>query len=155
VAIEISGNSQALRSQQLAQGDVTTNQRQLLLFSDPELTRLYMKSLYEPSELTLEDLHRVTYYLVSRVETLSKCYVTYSEGTTTRNDWEDCLKFAPNYLGGRFARVWWGFIKETDYNHLPEFVAEVDAALEDPKVAVLRDEAWFVRLQQVVQEAGF
>ena len=77
-----------------------------------------MKSLYQPSELTLEELRRITYYLGSRVDALWRCHSNYAGGATTLNDWEECISYAPMYLGGRFARVWWDFIKTADYSQI-------------------------------------
>ena len=128
LVIEIRANTQAVRSQEISQGEAFERQRQLLLATDPVLTPIYMKSLYEPSALTLEEIHRVTYYLVSRVDTLRRCYQTFNDEVTTREDWEDCRHFAPMYLGSQFGRVWWDLVKETDYNQDPDFVADVDRA---------------------------
>jgi hypothetical protein len=79
-------NTEAVRSQELAQGEAFERERQLLLASDPVFVPVYMKSLYEPSSMTLEDIHRVTHYLVSRVDALRRCYQSYSDGITERKD---------------------------------------------------------------------
>ena len=48
LAIEINGNTEALRAQELANLNSINRQRQLLMASEPEMQDMYVKSLYSP-----------------------------------------------------------------------------------------------------------
>ena len=151
LAIEINGNTAAVRAQELAVTESITRERQMLLATNPSLRSLLIKSLYSPSELTTDDLLGITAYLMARVETLRQSRRSFVAGTISEEDWEDDLHFAPIYLGGSFARVWWGVAKD-DFSHDPDFIADVDRVLASP--SVVPDDAWYEELERALAQSG-
>lgn len=152
LAIEIRGNTQALRSQEIAQDNAFNREFQLLLATDPILMPVIMKTYYEPSALTFEELHRVTYYLVARADNLRNCFRSYKDGLINEADWDDCRNSAPVYLGGDFSRVWWDYIKSTDYKDDLEFVSEIDEVLDSSNMVT--NDQWFLNFQKHVENSN-
>jgi len=148
LAIEIRGNTVAVRSQELG---CLFEQDQALLFAtvDPDTRRPYVKSLYQPEELTLEELQGMTALLAVRMAILERIFQAYQDGVARPADWEDRLNSVPIYLGSSFGRVWWDHIK-ADYAHRPDFVNAIDDALETSVIAP--DDEWLLDLQNCVRD---
>ena len=62
LAIEINDNTVAVRAQELGAQREQGHERQLAML-DEDVRTFYVKSLYNPAELTLEELQGMTAYL--------------------------------------------------------------------------------------------
>jgi len=147
LAIEIRHNTSAVRAQEL--GDLqsqTQERREMMLTSD--LPKIYMKSLYSPSELTIEEIYRMNGLVNYRIDHLMRAYRTYQDGILTAEDWESQVRNVPVYLDSAIGRLTWDQLKE-DYALYPEFVAAVDGALQEG--ILVPDHEYYLELQKKIR----
>jgi hypothetical protein len=147
LAVEISDNTAAVRAQELGALQEQTQERRLALLSK-DLRELYIKSLYSPAELTLDELLAINTILTYRVTVLNRYYRAYSDGIIQQEDWESVLLEVPIFLGSSFGRLFWDEIK-ADYPHEPDFVDDMTRALSSS--AVIPDDEYFINLQERVR----
>ncbi|MEM1434893.1 MAG: hypothetical protein AAGG11_12605 [Pseudomonadota bacterium] len=131
LVVEIRGNSQSLRAQEvaiIAQQDVD---RQLLLL-DPDARADYAKALFDPAGLTQEELFGASMYLEYRTSTLQSVFSSVQDGILTEADWESYASSAHIWLGSPFGRRWWEFTKDA-WAAFPgqEFVDTIDESLKE------------------------
>ncbi len=128
LAIEIRGNTTALRIQVMDNAAAAAGERQLLTATSPELRDLYVKALFNPEELTLADAWGVSAYFNHRLDLIQTQYFRYTDGATTRADWEDIKLQATYVFGTATGQKYWNAVR-ADYSYIPEFVAAIDAEL--------------------------
>jgi hypothetical protein len=150
LAIEIRGNTVAMRSQEIG-SLFEQDQAFLTTTTERDMGALYVKSLYRLEELTMEELQRLTSLLSTRMNILRRINQAYEDGVARREDWEERVNAVPIYLGTPFGRVWWEHIK-ADYAETPDFVEAVDAALRNS--TIVPDDAWLLTLEQDVRNLG-
>jgi len=147
LAVEISENTAAVRAQELGAQRQENQDRQLAMLG-ADTREFYVKSLYNPAELTLVELQGMTAYLSYRVGSLERAYQSYLDGIIRPADWERRLYDIPIYLGTSFGRLWWNLGKN-DYTNRPEFVSAVDQAIEAGPV--VPDDQFLLQLQARAQ----
>ena len=150
LAVEISGNTAAIRQQEV--GALLDQEQALLMATTSEdLAALYVKSLYNPSELSRIELQRITGLLATRASILLRVFSAYTNGIATEEQRMSQLNSVPIYFGTRFGRVWWGLYRG-DYTENPAFVAAIDGALETSRI--VPDDAWLLELERLTQQVG-
>jgi hypothetical protein len=150
LALEIRGNTVASRSQEI--GSLFEQDQALLATTiEASMSELYVKSLYQPADLTLVELQRITAYLSTRMNILRRVNDAYLNGIARREDWERRVNAVPIYLGSPFGLLWWSHIK-ADYAESPDFVEAIEAALNgSPTVP---DDEWLLDFEKDVRALG-
>lgn len=135
LVVEIRGNTLSTRTQELASITDRVQERQLALF-DPDLRRAYVKALFSPEELTVDEMLGASIYMSYRINTAYRAYVSTDTGLLLEEDWQTFLTDIPLYLGSRFGRNWWSRSKNDfrDGNRGNDFVAAIDAELERSEI---------------------
>jgi hypothetical protein len=147
LAVEVRGNTVAMRSQEI--GSLFEQDQALLATTiEREMGALYVKSLYRPAELSMEELQRITSLLSTRMNILRRVHQAYEDGVARQSDWETRVNATPIYLGTPFGLIWWAHIK-ADYSEEPEFVQAVDSALRDSPI--VPDDEWLLELERSVR----
>ena len=147
LAYEVRQNTEAVRAEELVSRLDADLQRELTMATDPDLQALYIKSLYNPEELTLEELWGISSFLSYRVENLRRAYLSYQDGVTQQIDWEQRAFIVPIYLGSPFGRAYWEHLK-ADFANTPLFVQAVEEALATSPV--VPDNIWLLELQETL-----
>lgn len=145
LAIEISGNTAAMRIQVMDNAAASDMERQLIIATSPELRDLYVKALFNSSELTLADTWGISSYLGQRLSVIKTKYLRHLDGATTNADWEDTKRQAAYFLGTKFGRKYWS-ARRADYSNIPEFVAMIDAELADSEL--VPNDKWLLELHE-------
>ena len=145
VAIEIGGNTAAMRIQVMDNAVAADLDRSLVIATSPELRDLYVKALFNPSELTLADTWGISAYFGQRTTVIKSKYLRYVDGATTSADWEDTKRQAAYFLGTEFGRKYWS-ARRADFSNIPQFVATIDAELANTDL-VPNDE-WLLELHE-------
>jgi hypothetical protein len=143
LAVEINDNTAAVRAQELGALADQDRERQLAML-DPDVRAFYVKSLYSPEELTLDELMGMTSYLSYRVGVLGRTHQAYLDGIVRPADWEVRLLDVPIFLGSPFGQLWWDSAK-ADYADIPEFVDAIDQAIATSPV--VPDDEFLLDLQ--------
>lgn len=149
LAIEIRGNTMALRSQELAALSDRQAARQLVML-DSEFRAIYVKSLYTPTDMTMNDLVAMNAYMSNRLSNLFNTYVAFQNGVLRASDWESRIVSAPMFLGTVFGKQYWE-ARKADFPDAPEFVAAVDNALANSPL--VSDDKYLIELQKMMREA--
>lgn len=144
--LQIRGYTKALRGQEL--GDLRQMNMDAVA-TNLEHSAVYVKALRKPEELTPEEVYQFNLLLSTRVRTLYRFYEAYEVGLIEEEDWEKQTQIVPIYLGSAAARVVWAQLRD-DYFSVPEFVKEVDHALETSPI--LPDDAYLDQMIQRVEE---
>lgn len=151
LANEMRQNTAAIREEALEARSNADLSRELAMATDTNLQALYIKSLYNPQEMTLEEVWGNASLLGFRMELLKRAYLSYQDGVIEKDDWEDRAHSVPVYLGNEFGRAFWKASRD-DYSNLPDFVDAVDEALASSPV--IPDDEWLQDLQRRAQELG-
>ena len=151
LAYEMRQNTAAIREGALEARSNADLSRELAMATSPDLQNLYIKSLYNPAQMTLEEVWGNASLLGYRMELLKRAYLSYRDGVIERDDWDDRARYVPVYLGNGFGRAFWESSRE-DFANLPEFVDAIDAALESSPV--VPDDEWLRDLQRRAAELG-
>ena len=120
--------------------------------TDTDLQALYIKSLYSPQELTLEEVWGISSFLSYRMILLKRAFDSYQDGVIQKDDWDDRARSVPVYLGNDFGRVFWDSLFKPDYANSPGFVSAIDEALATSPV--VPDDEWLQDLQRGAQGLG-
>ena len=107
--------------------DATSSRKewnQAMLGSDP--MNVVMKSIENPSELTLAELHVMDAYLVGAVNELRRLELLEAAGLDVNVEVEGLHHF---FFGSRFAKAWYEEFRDPDY--LPYYYDEQIRAMDD------------------------
>ncbi len=104
LVVEIRGNSQSLRAQELATLEDRDSARQVALFSS-ELRDVYTKALYSPVDLTIDEMMGTGLYHSYRMATVAVVYTRVRQGTLQQSDWDSFATTLPIFLGNKFGRT--------------------------------------------------
>jgi len=148
LAYEMRQNTTAIREEALEARSNAELTRELAMATDTDLQALYIKSLYSPQEMTLEEVWGISSFLSYRMVLLKRAYDSYQDGVIQKDDWDDRARSVPVYLGNDFGRVFWVSLKP-DYANSPGFVNAIDEALATSPV--VPDDEWLMDLQRSAQ----
>ncbi len=107
--------------------DATSSRKewnQAMLGSDP--MNVVMKSIENPSELTLAELHVMDAYLVGAVNELRRLEMLEAAGLNVNVEVEGLHHF---FFGTKFAKAWYEEFRDPDY--LPYYYDEQIRAMDD------------------------
>ena len=123
LVLEISGNTAAIQQQEIG---ALEDQDQNLLISrlHEDVADLYIRSLYQPADLSRADLYRMVTIFSVRASILRRTYNAYRGGIIDQDEWQRRLNEVTIYWGTPFGRVWWEQVRP-DFAALPEFVQAV------------------------------
>jgi len=85
LAIEIRGNTAAVRAQELGAIQEQAQARQMASL-DPDFAEAYVRALYSPAEVTLEELVRLVAYVFHYISNLERTYQAYNDGIVRETD---------------------------------------------------------------------
>lgn len=142
LVVEIRSNTSAIRS---SEWGAIMDQSALLNQADEPRNNAYMKALYSPDELSVEELRMAVNTITGRLGVLQRAYKGYQEGTVREEDWNYLVGQTPIYLGTGFGLVLWEQLKY-DYESIPGFNEEIERALSSS--SIVPDDAWFLELQE-------
>ena len=129
VAVEIRGNSVALRFQETAiLFDRMHEQNAMEVES--EFALLYVKSLEDPAALTKAEVWSLTSYTNLRLLRVVQAYISFEAGVLDDADWRTQATSLATYLDTPVGRIIWKTLRE-DIADLPEIVTAIDAAIAD------------------------
>jgi hypothetical protein len=158
LAFEVRQNNQFLvadqatvRAEEVTKLDGLDRERQLLILAYPELRALYVKSLYSPADMSLEEIWGMQSLMSNRLGILRRSYETYREGIITHADWQRRLTPVQYYLGTSFGKAYWRSAKN-DFSTIDGFVDAIDEELATS--TFISDEAWLLKFQEDLAETG-
>lgn len=147
LAIEIRNNTSAVRAQELGELHDQAQERRVLALST-DFPSIYVKSLYSPNELSIEEIYVFASFIHMRLDHLQRHFRAYRDGIITQEDWESELVNVPIYLGGKAGELVWSLAK-ADFSHDPSFVEHVDRAVRDSDL--VPDDKFYLELQKKFQ----
>lgn len=151
LAIEIRGNTKSLRAQEIATITQQDFERQLMLL-DPDVRADYTQALFDPENLTLDQVYGASMLLNYRVSTLQSVYMSVQDGVLKQADFHGYVDQAGIYLGTRFGRRWWERTKG-DFVDFPgqEFVDAIERSIRE--TTILPDDVYYVELCKAVSQS--
>ena len=128
VGLQLRQNASLARIQILSDDISDERAAEMAMFGDAGAVA-WAKSIEDPGSMTSAEIKVVDGWLVSQVLGWSRVALLENEGLlaagATKQRIETSISF---YFGNQFARNWWKYEKQNDYDH--EFVSMVDEAIE-------------------------
>lgn len=126
LAVEINGNTKALRVQVMENTASLDQEARLAVAGNTEMQTLYAKALLRPAELTPSELWGASLYFEERLLDDERKYNLFKSGVLPEEQWQRELRTVPYHFGTTFGRFFWSEAKD---GFDPDFVAAIDNEL--------------------------
>ena len=145
LAVEINGNTKALRVQVMENSAAMNQELRLAIAGNADLQAIIAKSLLSPADLTPSELWGAITHLERAVLEHQRGHRLYKSGVISEAEWQADLQTAPYQYGTVFGRLVWNELK-TGLD--PDFVAEIDNELATFEGET--NEQWLRKIQEKV-----
>jgi hypothetical protein len=146
LVIELQQNEELARLE-MVQSRATAFQQAELGFFDPEVSRVWVKSIKEPASMTLEEIRMMDAYIAIHMAQLTRIYDLERAGLLEQGTTLDWFRGDFEYLfGNRFGQAWF---EEFGQSGPSDFVELARPIVESVGVDRLNER--FSRLQRALQ----
>jgi len=130
IIVEIRQNAELLRLQ-FINDDLQETSTSLIPMLGDDLSRVMMKSIFSPEEMTYAEFMVVDSWLTQQIARVERRYQLGQEGILDETAWKSMDFNYEWHFGNKFARLWWQHEARSAYSYAPEFVDHVDKKISD------------------------